>query len=288
MPTVSVIIPAYNAEPFIAETVKSALNQTFNDVEVIVVDDGSNDRTAERLEEFGNRIRVHRQANAGVAEARNAGVKMSSGSWIAFLDADDTWLPQKLERQLALRHAPLVYSDRFNIGARGGLPVVQSEVTRMHEGDVFLPLMLEGNFITNSSVLIRRDVFEATGGFAAGVSPAEDWDLWLRVAERHPVAFCPEQLVRYRFHPDGASRNHQKMAGVRTLVISRALMLERGRQLYWWVRRQVWAETWRTNGWDASQARARVDALRDYARAAAAWPLTTRPYKEAIKVCLNT
>jgi glycosyltransferase involved in cell wall biosynthesis len=287
MPSVSVIIPAYNAEPFIAETVKSALNQTFNDLEVIVVDDGSKDRTAERLAEFGDRIRVHRQANAGVAEARNAGVKLSSGSYIAFLDADDTWLPQKLERQLAFRDAPLIYSDRFNTGARGDLPIVQSEVTKMYDGDVFLPLMLEGNFITNSSVLIRRDVFEATGGFASGVSPAEDWDLWLRVAERHPVAFCPDPLVRYRFHPDGASRNHQKMARVRTRVISRALMLERGRQLYWWVRRQVWAETWRTNGFDAGQARARVEALLDYARAAAAWPLKIGPYKDAFKVCIN-
>jgi glycosyltransferase involved in cell wall biosynthesis len=287
MPTVSVIIPAYNAEPFIAETVKSALHQTFTDLEVIVVDDGSKDRTAERLAEFGDRIRVHRQANAGVAEARNAGVRMAAGTWIAFLDADDLWLPHKLERQLASQQAPLVYSDRFNIGVRGELPLVQSEVTKMRDGDVFLPLMLEGNFITNSSVLIRRDVFEATGGFAAGVSPAEDWDLWLRVAERHPVAFCPEPLVRYRFHPDGASRNHQKMAGVRTRVIARALMLERGRQLDWWVRRQVWAETWRTNGWDAGQARARVESLVDYARAAAAWPLNVRPYKEALKVWIN-
>lgn len=287
MPTVSVVIPAYNAEPFVAMTVKSVLQQTYQDLEVIVVDDGSTDRTAAALEEFGDRIRVHRQANAGVAAARNAGVELSSGSWIAFLDADDLWLPNKLERQLASHRAPLVYTDRFNIGARGGLPLVQSGVTKMHDGDVFLPLLLEGNFITNSSVLIRREVFDATGGFAAGVSPAEDWDLWLRVAERHPVAFCPEPLVRYRFHPDGASRNHQQIGRMRTRVVARALMRERGRRLDWWVRRQVWAETWRTNGWDAGQAGARGQALRDYARAAAAWPLAIQPYKEAIKVCIN-
>ena len=287
MPTVSVIIPAYNAEPFVAMTVKSALQQTYPDLEVIVVDDGSTDRTVACLEEFGDRIRVHRQANAGVAEARNAGVRISSGSWIAFLDADDLWLPNKLEQQLASTAAPLLYTNRFNIGARGELPVVQSDVTPMYEGDVFLPLLLEGNFITNSSVVIRRDVFAAAGGFAQGVSPAEDWDLWLRVAERHPVAFCPEPLVRYRFHPDGASRNHQKISRMRTRVIARALQLDRGRQLNWWVRRQVWAETWRTTGWDAGQAGARGQALRDYARAAANWPLAMQAYKEAIKVCLN-
>jgi glycosyltransferase involved in cell wall biosynthesis len=287
MPTVSVIIPAYNAEPFVAETVESVLHQTYQDLEIIVVDDGSTDRTAAALEEFGDRVRVLRQANAGVAAARNAGVRMASGSWIAFLDADDLWLPHKLERQLLLQHAPLVYTDRFNIGARGELPVVQSEVTKMHDGDVFMPLLLEGNFITNSSVLIRRNVFDAAGGFASGVSPAEDWDLWLRVAEQHPVAFCPEPLVRYRFHSDGASRNHQKISQVRTRVIARALRLERACQLDWWVRRQIWAETWRTNGWDAGQAGARGQALRDYARAAAAWPLAIQPYKEALKVCIN-
>lgn len=284
---ISVVIPAYNAAPFIAMTVRSALQQTYQDLEVIVVDDGSSDGTAACLEEFGDRIRVIRQANAGVARARNAGVALATGSWIAFLDADDLWLPNKLELQMASTTAPLSYTNRFNIGARGGLPVVQSDSTPMREGDVFMPLLLEGNFITNSSVVIRRDVFEASGGFESSVSPAEDWDLWLRVAERHPVSFCPEPLVRYRFHPDGASRNHEKMGRMRTLVISRALALDRGRELSWRVRRQVWAQTWVTNGWAAGQAGARGQALRDYARAAATWPLDVQAYREAIKVVIN-
>lgn len=287
MPTVSVIIPAYNAEPFIAETVKSALNQTYRDLEVIVVDDGSKDRTVERLAEFGDRIRVHRQANAGVAQARNAGVNIATGSWIAFLDADDLWLPHKLEAQMAGSDAPMRYTNRFNIGAIGGLSPLQSDVTPMHEGDLFMPLLLAGNFITLSSVLVRRDVLDQAGGFFPGLSGAADWDMWLRVAERHPIGFCPEPLVRYRFHSDGMSRNHAAMGKERMRVVSRALLLERGRNLNWWVRRRVWAETWRTNGWDAWQAGARGHALRDYARAAAAWPLEIRPYKEALQVCLN-
>ena len=288
MPTVSVIIPAYNAEPFITETVQSALDQTFKDLEVIVVDDGSSDQTVARLEAFGDRVRIHRQANAGVARARNAGVAIAKGSWIAFLDADDLWLPLKLQRQMAsAADAPLLYTDRFNIGARKELPLLQSEAQPMRDGDIFMALLLEGNFITNSSVVLRRELFETLGGFAYGVSPAEDWDLWLRVTERHHARLCPEPLVRYRFHPDGASRNHQRMAEVRTKVISRALHLERGRRLDWWVRRQVWAQTWATNGWDAGQAGARAQALRDYARSAVAWPLGLQPYKEAIRVCLN-
>src|SRR5512134_3903793 len=107
MPNLSVIIPAYNAEAFIADTVHSALNQTYRDLEVIVVDDGSKDGTRDRLDAFGRRVRVHQQANSGVARARNAGVRLATGDWIAFLDADDLWLPHKIERQMERREAPM-------------------------------------------------------------------------------------------------------------------------------------------------------------------------------------
>ena len=135
MPTVSIIIPAYNAEPFIEQAVRSALFQSHEDHEVIVVDDGSTDGTAICLRQFGDRIRVHQQVNSGVARARNAGVALASGEWIAFLDADDLWLPRKLERQMACATAPMVYTDRYNFGRRGDLPELQSLVTPMRDGD---------------------------------------------------------------------------------------------------------------------------------------------------------
>src|SRR5262245_17150631 len=114
MPHVSVIIPAYNAAAFIAGAVQSVLDQTFQDFEIIVVDDGSKDGTVAALEPFGSHIRVHRQQNAGVARARNTGAALATGSWVAFLDADDLWIPQKLERQLAVTTAPMTYTDRLN------------------------------------------------------------------------------------------------------------------------------------------------------------------------------
>jgi glycosyltransferase involved in cell wall biosynthesis len=286
MPTVSVIIPAYNAEPFIADTVQSALDQTYHDLEVIVVDDGSTDGTLAALQQFGNGVRVHQQANGGVARARNTGVSMARGSWVAFLDADDLWLPHKLEQQLSLSAAPMVFTDRFNIGARGDLPEVQSEVTPMCGGDVFVPLLRE-NFITNTSVIIRRELFEALGGFYTGLNGTEDWDLWIRVAEKHDIGYVAEPLVKYRFHEASISRNWARMRRERTQVIARALDLDRGIALDWVTRRRIWAETWRTNGWDAGRSGARWNALADYARAAMAWPLYPLPYKEAIKVCLN-
>lgn len=288
MPTVSVIIPAYNAESFIADTVRSALNQTFADLEVIVVDDGSKDGTLARLAAFGDRIRVHQQPNGGVARARNTGVSLARGSWIAFLDADDLWLPTKLARQLATAgDAPMVFTDRYNIGARGEVPELQSECTPMYGGDLFVPLLLEGNFITSTSVMIRRALFEQLGGFYTRLNGTEDWDLWLRVAEKHAIAFCPEPLVQYRFHPGGISRNFARMNRERTEVIARAFETERGRTLSPLTRRHIWAQTWCTNGTDARRAGARRDALVGFARAVMAWPLWPMPYKEAVKVCLN-
>ena len=287
MAHVSVIIPAYNAESFIVDTVNSALNQTYKDLEVIVVDDGSKDGTLAALQPFGDRIRVHRQANGGVSKARNTGVSLSTGEWVAFLDADDLWLPEKIARQLACPGTPMVYTDRLNIGARGDLPELQSLATPMHGGDVFVALLREGNFITNTSVMIRRDLFEQLGGFSSRFNGTEDWDLWIRVAERHPIGFVPEPLVKYRFHAGSISRNWARMSRERTQVIARALELERGQALDWVTRRQIWAETFRTNGWDAGRSGARWNALADYGRAALAWPFYPVPYREAVKVCLN-
>jgi glycosyltransferase involved in cell wall biosynthesis len=286
MSRVSVIIPTYNAADFVREAIDSALAQTCTDLEVIVVDDGSTDQTPDLLASYGTRIRAHRQHNAGVSAARNTGLQLATGTWIAFLDADDVWAPHKIEKQLAVGEGAWVYTNRFNFDARGVHADVQSAVTPMPEGDVFLPLLMRGNFITLSSVLIRKSIIDRFGGFC-DERCCEDWDLWLRVAQDHPVRYLEEPLLRYRFSPTSLSANHRAMAIARRAVVARALTSSRGRRLPWRLRRQIWAETCRTNGWDAGRRGARLDALIDYARAAAAWPLDPQPYKEALKVCLN-
>lgn len=287
MSKVSVIIPAYNAEGFIREAVDSALNQTHEDREVIVVDDSSTDSTPFILESYGDRIRVHRQANAGVASARNAGARLATGHWVAFLDADDVWRPTKLAAQLAISRTAISYTDRFNFGERGDLPEVQSDVTPLLSGDVFVPLLMRGNFITVSSVMMTRGVFQQAGGFVHQPGGCEDWDCWLRIARLHHFSVCAQPLVGYRFTSNSMSRNHRAMAPARLRVVARALESPKGQNLSWRVRQQIWSETLRTNGWDAVQAGHRLDALRSYAKAAAAWPLAMQPFKEALKVCLN-
>ena len=286
-PTVSVVIPAYNADAYIAETIQSALDQTYRDLEVIVVDDGSSDETMARVSAFGERVRLHQQRNGGVARARNTGVSLARGEWIAFLDADDLWLPTKIERQLAMAASAMTFTDRYNIGDRGELPEVQSVCQPMAGGDIFEALLRRGNFITTTSVLIRRALFNELGGFSVTFNGTEDWDLWLRVAAEHDIAFCPEPLVRYRFHAAGISRNFARMNRERLEVIGRALASRRGKALGAWTKRRIWAQTWATNGFDSRRGGARSQALADYARAAAAWPLDVRVYKEAVKVCLN-
>jgi glycosyltransferase involved in cell wall biosynthesis len=285
--TVSVIIPAFNADAYVHDAVNSALAQTHPDIEVIAVDDGSTDTTGTLLDAYGPRIRVVRQSNSGVAAARNAGLRIASGSWVAFLDADDVWAPDKIAIQLAtIGDHRWSYTDRFNVDERSRLLSRQSDITPMPDGDVFVPLLMRGNFITLSSVLIRRSIVEACGGFHDD-GLCEDWDLWLRVSQQHRVRYVREPLLNYRFTPTGLSSNHRAMAPARRTVVARALGSARGRTLPWRLRRQIWAETCRTNGWDAGRRGARLDALIDYARAAAAWPLDPQPYKEALKVCLN-
>ena len=286
MASVSVIIPAYNAERDIAAAVRSVLGQTFQDFEIIVVDDGSSDGTIAALQPFGDRVRIHQQRNAGVSAARNTGARLATGAWLAFLDADDLWMPAKLERQLALT-TPMSFTDRLNIGARGDLAVLQSASTPMYGGDIFVALMRESNFITTSSVMIRRELFVELGGFDPALQTAEDWDLWLRVAARHLIGFVPEALVQYRLQAGSLSRSCQRITRDRIAVISRALALPRGRDLDWKTRRRIWAETHRTNGWDAGRSGSRAQALAGYARAALSWPLDPAPYKEALKVCLH-
>jgi glycosyltransferase involved in cell wall biosynthesis len=288
MARVSIIIPTYNAAAFVREAIDSALAQTYTDREVIVIDDGSTDETPEILASYGTRIRAHRQPNAGVAVARNTALRIAAGTWVAFLDADDIWAPEKVAAQLdAAGDCGWAYTNRFNFDARGLHPDVQSNITLMPEGDVFVPLLMRGNFITLSSVLIRKAIVEQFGGFYDQKGGCEDWDLWLRVAANHPVRYVPEPLLRYRFSPTSLSANHRAMAPARRAVVARALTSARGRTLPWRLRRQIWAETCRTNGWDAGRRGARLDALIDYGRAALAWPLDPQPYKEALKVCLN-
>lgn len=188
--TVSVIMPAYNAERFIATAIQSCLDQTVPPLEILVVDDGSADRTAEVVSSFSAPVRLLRKKNGGPASARNFAAREAKGEWLAMLDADDRWMPTKLERQLTLDTASDIgVIHCLSVCARPGAP---AEVT--------FDDLWEHNWVGNSSVLIRRSVFEALGGYdeEPRLISIEDYNLWLRVAGAGwKIVTCPEILVEY-------------------------------------------------------------------------------------------
>jgi glycosyltransferase involved in cell wall biosynthesis len=208
-PEVSVVIPAYNAAAYLAGAVDSVLAQTFGDRELVVVDDGSTDATPQVLEGYGSSVRVVRQANQGVAAARNRGLRESRGRWVAFLDADDQWAPDKLARQVeALRGQPGhgACATRFTVVDEGKGPV---EVRGARSGEATLEaLLLNGNVVgTPSTVISERTLLEACGGFDPALSQCADWDLWIRVALRTAFVCLEEPLVAYRRHGSNMSRS---------------------------------------------------------------------------------
>ena len=198
---ISVIIPAYNAERYIAKAIESCLSQTYAPSEIIVIDDGSTDGTAAVAESFPSPVRVIRLAeNMGVSVARNRGVQASTGDWIAFLDADDWFLPDKLElqRRCALEHkqAVLIYTGWRVISIEG----VES-LGRFTPPAALLPMLRFRCNLHLSTVVLRRDAFDSVGGFYPSLRINQDWDLWLRIVARYSVellAAIPETLVIYR------------------------------------------------------------------------------------------
>jgi glycosyltransferase involved in cell wall biosynthesis len=288
MCTFSVIIPAYNAVAFVGDAVRSALAQQGVDLEVLVIDDGSTDDTPRVLAQFGNAIRTIRQANAGHIQARAAGARAARGEWLAFLDADDVWLPEKLAKQLALadEETGLVYTDRVLFGDTSRVTVRLSDLYELSEGDVFEQLLLN-NFITVSSVIMRKNWFERLHGFDPAPFGSEDWDLWLRYAAAGgKVRACREPLTRYRLSAGSMTSRYELMTRGRLKVIERALQLPRGRSLPRPFVRRVLFNVWLDSAWQAAVLRPRK-AMAWYLRALFYAPLDPRPYKGLIKCCLG-
>ncbi|MEM4217279.1 MAG: glycosyltransferase family 2 protein, partial [Candidatus Methanomethylicaceae archaeon] len=214
LPKVSVIIPVYNCEKYIRECVESVLSQDYENLEVIVVDDGSTDATPNILKEFGQKIRYIHQANRGAAAALNEGIRFASGSLIAWLSADDLYLPGKIIAQVQkFQEDPslgLVYTDWIMIDAEGReILTVQAPCP---PEKAFVREMLKGNFINGSSVLIRRECFERAGYFDERLPADVDGDMWFRLL-KHGYRFghVPKLLLKYRWHPSNLSHNYRLM-----------------------------------------------------------------------------
>ena len=211
-----------------SRAVRSVLSQRIGDgaFEVIVVDDASQDGTAEAVRrEFGASVQViEMQENGGVSAARNRGIERARGQWLAFLDSDDEWLPDKLDRQmgaLARTSLPVCHTDE--IWVRNGVRVNPHKHHQKYGGDIFLqalPLCV----MSPSSIVIHREVFDKIGAFDEGLPACEDYELWLRIAARWSVCYIPEKLiVKYGGHADQLSQAYYAMDRFRVYALDRLL-----------------------------------------------------------------
>lgn len=218
-PRVSVIIPTYNRARFIAAAVDSVLRQTFRDFELIVVDDGSTDNTADIMRPFLNdpRILYIQQANRGRSAARNRAISIARGDYIAFLDSDDSYLPGKLESQVACMDrrvdVDMVYTSATCVNEAGEALHVQ--VYRAErEGDIYDQIaFFQPLTITLPTVMVRRAVLEQVGGFDVEMERFEDTDMWRRIAKSHRIGAMPEVTCLLTTHEDNslANQNPQKI-----------------------------------------------------------------------------
>ncbi|MBD0346999.1 MAG: glycosyltransferase [Coleofasciculus sp. Co-bin14] len=225
MPTISVIIPAYNAERTILETIASVQKQTFSDFELIVINDGSTDRTLELLNTIQDtRLKVFSYSNGGLPTARNRGISHATGEFITFLDADDLWTPDKLELQLAaLQQHPeagVAYSWTHYMNEKGesfhaGKPV-------LYEGNVYANLLIENFLDSGSNPLIRRQAIESVGEFDPTLKSCEDWEYWLRLAARWHFVVVPKPQILYRQTSGAMSSQIEVMEKYNLIVIERA------------------------------------------------------------------
>jgi glycosyltransferase involved in cell wall biosynthesis len=201
---VSVIIPAYNIEKLIRQSVDSVLSQTYDDFELVVVDDGSTDNTGQILRSIKDpRMTYHYQPNSGLpSKPRNAGVRLSKGEYVAFLDHDDLWLPTKLERQMAIidrdDQIGLISSNAFimNDDQKTVIPLISGLKEGYLKDETFFP----ANQIIQSTALVKKSDFEAVGGLneSPDLKAIEDYDLWLRLYAKYPCYYIDECLAYYR------------------------------------------------------------------------------------------
>ena len=212
-PTVSVIIPTYNRAHLIDRAITSVLNQTYQDLEIIVIDDGSTDNTEEVIRSFPDkRVNyIKHKKNKGVSSARNTGIKVAKGKYIAFLDSDDEWLSEKLGKQIKVlqNKSPEVgvaYSDVLYID-ENGKNMNRKLLNPKKEGYIYEDL-LGGNCVgTPSTLLIKKECFNRVGLFDDLLNGQGDWDMWIRIAKYYRFVFTEVPLVKYRLHSNRISEN---------------------------------------------------------------------------------
>ncbi len=227
MATISIVIPAYNAERTILETIASVQQQTFLDFEIIVINDGSTDRTLELLNSVVDaRLKIFSYSNGGLPVARNRGISHATGEFIAFIDADDLWTPDKLEAQLAAlqKHpeAGVAYSWTYFMEEQDGALSFKPCDPVFFEGNVYADLLVADFIYNGSNTLIRKQAIESTGEFDPKLKSCEDWDYWLRLAAHWHFTVVPKHQILYRRSRGAMSSKVEVMKQACLIVLEKA------------------------------------------------------------------
>ena len=219
MQTVSIILPLFNGEKFIEETLLAVGGQSFSDAELIIIDDGSTDNSPEIIKNIRDtsnapilkNLKILTKKNGGVASARNYGINIANGKLLAFLDQDDIWLPDKLQKQVEKMEKTgavfcytafsRFYSDGKEIPKQNGYNHRKKTLRALISGNLFIP---------PSSVIVKKDIAEREGGFDSSLIPSDEWDFFLTILEKHEPAYCSEILVKFRSHPTSTAKKQKK------------------------------------------------------------------------------
>jgi glycosyltransferase involved in cell wall biosynthesis len=272
--SVSVVIPNYNYARFVGQAIESALSQSVKPLEVIVVDNGSTDHSLEVLRAFGDRIRLIAQQNRGQSGARNAGIEAARGELVAFLDADDVWLPRKLERQLPL-------FDRAEVGlVYGGYVLADAE---LKDRETRIPKLRgrllkqfasgPGAVITGgeSTAVVRKACFERIGLFDPELSISAGWDIYRRISGLYEIELVPEPLMKYRQHGSNAS-GRVDIYEHDTEIKLRKMFEDPNAREIWPMKRSCYGRAYLAVSGSYLHAGNVPDSLRLLARAARVWP----------------
>jgi len=234
LPLVSIIMPAYNAQDYIKQSIQSVVKQTYNNWELLIINDGSTDNTVSIVESFKDtRIVLFSQENSGVSRARNYGISKAKGDYIAFLDSDDLWKNNKLNVQVSYmkKHPDIVLSytdyDSFKL---------QNEIIKNKQ---LYPFQIENqhdrllvfNYIATLTVMLKKEIFQKVDGFDISLFGPEDWDLWIRIAKIGKIAFINQKLALYREHESGISKNRKRQLEQEYKVLRRYALQSTNKKL---------------------------------------------------------
>jgi glycosyltransferase involved in cell wall biosynthesis len=288
-PLVSVVLPTHNMARFLGEALESVLRQTYDHLEVHVIDDGSTDNPRDAIASLLEDPRVHFHAipQSGQGRAKNVGIRASRGEFIGFIDADDLWVPDKLERQLPLFTRPeigVVYTDFERVDVNGApLETFRGPV---YVGRITNQLLIE-NFVTGMASVVRRECFDAVGMFDEIIPMGIDYDLWLRISTKFEFAYLDYVTYLYRFWGGQMSRNFEKRLDCAITIMERLLDSNPG-LIPAQVQSVAWAHTYTYGGNGFAKAGRRRDALRWYLKAVRVRPTYLDAWGQLLKLALHS